>query len=188
VSQSSWIVDVRERLATPPPVALATEGARHAVVVPLFVDGGELWLLLRGSSGDELVPGAATLPQSPIAAGEEPWPAAQRAAAAFGVDAAVLPLGMLDHLPDPSGDVVVPCVAAVRAPARENGPPAATTALVRLPLRAARSPSLLEERRAVVRGVETWVTVGHFGPVKLAGAEVEIVELLLERMFRGGAL
>ncbi len=61
----------------------------------------------------------------------------------------------------------------------------AGTELVRLPLRAARAPSLLEERRVAVRGVETWVTVGHFGPVKLAGGELEIVELLLERLFRG---
>ena len=57
---------------------------------------------------------------------------------------------------------------------------------VRLPLRAARVPSLLEERLVPVRGAEAWVTVGHFGPVKLAGAELEIVELLLERLFRDG--
>jgi hypothetical protein len=94
---------------------------------------------------------------------------------------------MLDSVPEPSGDVVIPCVAATPAPPRANGAPIAAASLVRLPLRAARAPHLLEERRVVVRGVETWVTIGHFGPVKLAGGELEMVELLLERLFgRGG--
>ena len=90
---------------------------------------------------------------------------------------------MLDTVPDPTGDVV----DAVRggghgAAARRRSAPGTP---IRLPLRAARAPSLLEERLVAVHGVETWVTVGHFGPVKLAGAELEIVELLLERLFRG---
>ncbi len=92
---------------------------------------------------------------------------------------------MLDSVPDPSG--------RRRHSVRRGGAGAAsrrrraTSARppIRLPLRAARAPSLLEERRVALRGVETWVTVGHFGPVKLAGGELEIVELLLERLFRG---
>jgi hypothetical protein len=182
---ASWIVELRERLATPPPVGLATEGARQAALVPLFVDGGELWLVFQAAANGH-VPGAAALPVSPILPGEEPWEAAERCAAAIAVDpASLLRLGLLDTMPDPSGDVTLPCVAAVPAPPRDGGSRPAPP-LVRLPLRAARAPSLLEERRVVIRGVETWVTVGHFGPVKLAGGEVEIVELLLERLFRGG--
>jgi hypothetical protein len=183
VTEGSWIVEMRDRLATPPPMGLATEGVRQAALVPMFVDGGELWTMFPGTSA--VVPGAATLPLSPILAGEEPWDAAGRCAAAFGADsAALLRLGMLDSVPDPSGDVLVPCVAAVPAPPRDDDARSAA-ALIRLPLRAARAPSLLEERSVAVRGVETWVTIGHFGPVKLAGGELEIVELLLERLFRG---
>jgi hypothetical protein len=182
----SWIVEMRTRLATPPPMALATEGARVAALVPLFVDEGELWMLLRGPDGEEPVPGAATLPRAPILDGEDPWQAAPRSAAAVGGDAAtLLPLGQIDHLPDPSGDVVIPCVAVVPPPPRD-APARPSLPLVRLPLRAARAPSLLEERRIRIRGVDTWITVGHFGPVKLAGADVEILELLLERLFRDG--
>jgi hypothetical protein len=183
VTQSSWIVQLRERLSAPPPVGIATEGTRQAALVPLFVEGGELWLLLRRTE-DELVPGAATLPLSPILPGEEPWTAAERCAPEVGADpAALLRLGLLDSVPEPSGDVLIPCVAAVPAPPPGNGGPLPAASLVRLPLRAARAPSLLEERRVVLRGVETWVTVGHFGPVKLAAGEVEMVELLLERVF-----
>ena len=183
MSQSSWIVEMRDRLATPPPMGLATEGVRQAALVPLFVDGGELWTMFHGTS--DVVPGAATLAHSPLLPGEEPWDAADRCAAAIGADpAALLRLGLLDSVPDPSGDVVIPCVAAVPAPPRDDDARRAA-ALVRLPLRAARAPSLLEERRVALRGVETWVTIGHFGPVKLAGGELEIVELLLERLFRG---
>jgi hypothetical protein len=200
VTQASWIVEMRERLSTPPPMGLATEGARQAALVPLFVDGGELWVLFpglgwrapghprfgRGDPSAELVPGAAALPRAAIGAGEEPWEAAERCAAVVGAEPpALLRLGMLDSLPDPSGDVVMPCVAAVPAPPRGDQA-GHGVAMVRLPLRAARAPSLLEERRVSVRGVDTWVTVGHFGPVKLAGVEVEVVELLLERLFRDG--
>jgi hypothetical protein len=185
LTQTSWFVSLRERLATPPPMGLATEGARQAALVPLFVDGGELWLVFQAAANAH-VPGAASLPVSPIVHGEEPWDAAERGAAAIGAEpAALLRLGMLDSVPDPSGDVTLPCVAAVPAPPRDGGERPAP-GLVRLPLRAARAPSLLEERRVTIGGVETWVTVGHFGPVKLAGAEVEIVELLLERLFRDG--
>ena len=185
MTQMSWIVDMRERLAVPPPRGLATEGARQAALVPLFVDGGELWVLLS-RTGEELVPGAATLQSSPILPDEEPWQAAERCAAAIGADpATLLRLGMLDAVPEPSGDVWTPCVAAIKAPANGDEIRRAGTP-VRLPLRAARAPSLLEERLVSVHGAETWVTVGHFGPVKLAGAELEIVELLLERLFREG--
>ena len=181
----SWIVDMRERLATPPPMGLATEGARQAALVPLFVDGGELWVLLSRTDR-ELVPGSASLHSSPILPGEEPWQAADRCAVSVGDDpAAILRLGMLDAVPEPSGDVVIPCVAAVPAPKDGDGIQR-VGAVVRLPLRAARVPSLLEERLVPVRGAEVWVTLGHFGPVKLAGAELEIVELLLERLFRDG--
>jgi hypothetical protein len=185
VTQTSWIVEVRARLASPPPATLATEGPKEVALVPLFVEGGELWLRLVGPTGDELVPGSSTLPSEPIASGgEEPWHAAARAAARLGLDAAsVLRLGVLDQVPSPVGDVVVPCVAAVPPPAPDE-PPGAARPLVRLPLVAARAPHLLEERRALVRGVETWVTVAHFGPVKLAGAEVEIVGRLLERLYQ----
>lgn len=95
----------------------------------------------------------------------------------------VLRLGTLDHVPSPLGDVIVPCVATVPPPAHDDAPRSSGPALVRLPLRAACTPTLLEERPAVIRGVETWVTVAHFGPVKLAGVEVEAVGLLLERLF-----
>jgi hypothetical protein len=131
------------------------------------------------------MPGAATLPERPLGGGDDPWPAAESCAAGMGAEpATLLRLGILDHLPSPVGDVVVPCVAAIPPPPPPgDGAPRPGAPLVRLPLRAARTPSLLEERRAVLRGVEAWMTVAHVGPVKLAGVEVEIVELLLERLF-----
>jgi hypothetical protein len=181
VTPSSWILEVRARLQAPPPTALPTEGAAQAALVPLYVENGELWLLLAGATGDELVPASATLPTAPIETGADPWPAAERSASRLGVEPqSVLRLGLLDQLPSPLGDVVVPCVAAVPAPSADGAAAAPTS---RLPLSAGRAPSLLEERRAVLRGLETWVTVAHFGPIKLAGVEVEILELLLERLF-----
>jgi hypothetical protein len=185
VTRASWILEVRERLASPPPQALATEGARLAKLVPLFVDAGELWLLLLGPTGEELLPGASTLPEAPVDRGEDPWLAAERCAARMALEpATLLRLGTLDQVPSPAGDVVTPCVAATPPPERSGTARSAAPPLVRLPLRAARTPSLLEERLTVVRGVETWVVVAHVGPVKLAGAEVEIVGRLLERLFQ----
>ena len=111
---------MRARLATPPPMGLATEGA-----------GRRRWCRCSSTAASSgrcsmrterrVVPGAATLQLSPILAGEEPWDAAERCAAAIGADpAALLRLGMLDSVPDPSGDVWIPCVAAIPAPPRDG--------------------------------------------------------------------
>jgi hypothetical protein len=184
VTKASWILDVRERLASPPPAALAAEGARLAKLVPLFVDAGELWLLLLGPTGKELLAGASTMPEAPVDRGEDPWVAAERGASRMALEpATLLRLGMLGQVSSPAGEAVIPCIAATPPPALSAGARSVTAPLVRLPLRAARTPSLLEERLMKVRGVETWVVVAHVGPVKLAGAEVEILGLLLERLF-----
>ena len=45
---ASWIEEVRSRLESPPPRRLAAREAREAaVLVPLFVEAGQLWTILK---------------------------------------------------------------------------------------------------------------------------------------------
>ena len=113
----SWITEIRERLAAPPPRRLAASDLRPAaVLVPLYVDAGELWTILTKRTD--------TLPshRSQIAfpgggrdLKEDPWGAAVREAhEEIGLEPkTVLHLGELDEGETPAGFRVIPCVGAV---------------------------------------------------------------------------
>ena len=48
----SWILELRKRLASPPAARLPPNEARQAaVLVPLYVQRGELWTMLTRRSG-----------------------------------------------------------------------------------------------------------------------------------------
>ena len=147
-------------------------------LVPLYVDGGQIWVLLsRSGSPSE----GASFPSTSLTNGEEMWAGAQRAGATLDIDVdRMMPLGELDQVETPTGEVLVPCVAVVPPPdadgygSRERAP---------LPLVAAKTPSLVEERSVKVGDQEVWFRLAHIGPIKLAGAGVDILENLLERVF-----
>ncbi len=178
----SWILEVRKLLAEIPIRPIATEGERHAALVPLFVENGQLWILLQRSSLNEAARGGAVFAQAPLT-GDDPWQSAEEAAAEVGTDTStVLKLGQLDDVETIQGEILTPCVGAVPAPATDSP---ATADLVRLPVVAARSPQLIEERQVAVGDHEAWFRIAHVGPAKLAGPEVDIVEDLLDRLFQG---
>lgn len=184
MTTQSWILEARSRLASPPPRSLSTEGPRHAALVPLFVDGGDLWVLLRRPPEEGLVPGRAVFPATPLD-GDEPWAGIEQAAGLLpGLDAnTLLRLGRLDDVSTVRGDVVVPCVGAI--PTLGEVTTGNESDLAPLPLVAARIPQLIEERSSEVAGEEVWFRVVHIGPVKLADAEAEILDNLLARLFSG---
>ena len=77
---SSWILQVRQRLASPPPARLAPGEARQAsVLVPLYVDAGQLWTVLTRRTED--LPhhrGQIAFPGGGREIGEDAWDAALR--------------------------------------------------------------------------------------------------------------
>lgn len=175
---TSWILDVRRRLAAAPALEPVVAGsARRALLVPLFVDAGGLWALLREGAGGE-----AEFPGAPLAAGEDAWEAAARAAAETGLPAAaVLRLGELEPLEPPEGGLALPCVGAVPTPAAlaasDNG------GFLRLPLVALRSSTLVEELEVESpAGDRRRVRALHVGGRRLWGTAVWVLEDLLERL------
>jgi 8-oxo-dGTP pyrophosphatase MutT (NUDIX family) len=189
----SWITQVRSRLASPPPERLAgarvgEQTRRAAILVPLYVDAGGLWVLLTRRS--EELPhhrGQIAFPGGALETGEDAWAAALREShEELGIDPKrVLPLGMLDELETPTGFTMQPCVGAVPYPV-ETTPSAREVAEVfALPLVAVANPQLVERRPVLVDGVQREVTVFYIGGRQIWGATALVLSNLLERLDLG---
>lgn len=182
----SWIVDVRQRLAEPPPERLPIgEARRAAVLVPLYVDAGALWVVLTRRA-EELPHHRSQIafPGGALEPGEEPWPGALREAQEeIGLDPRrVLHLGHLDEEETPTGFNVLPCVGAVPHPV-ETRPNASEVAEVfALPLLAIANPQLVERRAVLLDGVERELTIFHVGGRQIWGVTATILWNLLERL------
>jgi 8-oxo-dGTP pyrophosphatase MutT (NUDIX family) len=183
--ETSWILDVRRRLAAHPArQPLVAEPDRRAVLVPLQVDAGELWTTLvqpaaaRAGGGDE-----PAFPGGAIRADEEAWAAAVRGAAAqAGVDPrTVLRLGELDDLESPAGGLVAPCVGALPRGA-ETRPGPGVAEIFRVPLSAFANPRMVEEREVAFADGIRRVRAYHLGNRLIWGVAAHILEDLLDRL------
>jgi 8-oxo-dGTP pyrophosphatase MutT (NUDIX family) len=185
-----WIVELRGRLAAPPPERLSgAEMGEHvrraAVLVPLYVDAGSLWVLLTRRAED--LPyhrGQIAFPGGALETGEDPWRAALRESEEeIGLDPKkVMPLGMLDEVATPTGFRMLPVVGAVPYPV-ETRPAAREVAEVfALPLSAVANPSLVERRTVLVDGAPRELTVFHVGGRQIWGATAVVLANLLERL------
>ena len=167
----SWILEVRSRLSTPP--ANRQEGeaeSRFTILVPLYVDAGELWVLLgEGEDGASVFYGRSVQESS------DGWKEAREASQDLGLEpASVLRLGELDELGTPQ-ERLSTWVGAVPAVRSEDLPKGSFT----LPLRALSSPSLVEERDGP-GGIP--LRVLHLGRRRLWGLPLWVLELLLTRL------
>ena len=184
--RKSWILDVRDRLASPPPRRLPASDLRQAaVLVPLYVDAGELWTVLTKRTD--------TLPshRSQIAfpgggreLKEDPWAAATREAhEEIGLNpATVLHLGELDEGETPAGFRVIPCVGAIPFPFQAEPNAAEIAEVFSLPLSAFANPKLVEERPVTFNGVERTLRVYHVGRRQIWGLTARILQNLLVRL------
>jgi hypothetical protein len=180
----SWITELRGRLGAPPPRRLAGEGARAAVLVPLFVDAGALWVLLgRRSRPSPLHAGDTALAGRRLEEGEEEWDAAAEAAEkGLGIDQRLLlPLGALDEVMAASGMRITPWVAAVPHGV-ETEPGDGIEEVFGVPLFVVADPRMREEREVEVDGSSRRVTVLHLGRRTVWGVVAEILLELLERL------
>lgn len=183
---ASWIVEVRQRLAVPPPQRLPpSETRRAAVLVPLYVDAGGLWVLLtRRAAGLPYHRDQIAFPGGSLEPGEEAWAGALRETAEeIGLEPQrVLRLGLLDEEETPTGFRVQPCVGAVPYPV-ETRPAAGEVAEVfALPLDAVANPQLVERRQVLVNGHPHELTIFHVGGRQIWGATATILMNLLERL------
>lgn len=182
----SWITEIRERLVSPPPRRLAASDLRPAaVLVPLYVDAGELWTILTKRTD--------TLPshRSQIAFPgggrdfkEDPWGAAMREAhEEIGLDPkTVLRLGELDEGETPAGFRVIPCVGAVPRTFQAQPDAGEIAEVFSLPLTAFSNPQLVEERAVKIDGVERMLRIYHVGGRQIWGLTARILQNLLVRL------
>jgi 8-oxo-dGTP pyrophosphatase MutT (NUDIX family) len=188
--RQSWITEVRRRLASPPPERLSPAQVsetvrRAAVLVPLYVDAGALWVLLTRRAED--LPyhrGQIAFPGGSLEPGEDPWAAALRESEEeIGLDPKkVLPLGMLDETATPTGFTMLPWVAAVPYPVETKLAAREVAEVFALPLSAVANPQLIERRTVLVDGQPRDLTVFHVGGRQIWGATALVLMNLLERL------
>jgi hypothetical protein len=182
----SWILDVRQRLESPPPRPASGAVSRLVVVVPLFVVDASLCTLFtvhRRAERD-----AATglgLLGAPLEPGEERWAGGARVARLqLGLDAAkVLRLGDLDPVAGLEGSEILPGVAAVPVPGAGEEPSSLAPGLLAAPLVALRRSAerLLEETGEVYPVLRLEASADE-PAAELWGPPASIVANLLERL------
>jgi len=182
----SWITEVRDRLASPPPRRLLPSDLRQAaVLVPIYVDAGELWTVLT-KRADNL---PSHRGQVAFAGGgrefkEDPWAAATREAhEEIGLNpATVLELGALDEEESPAGFRVIPCVGAIPFSFKAEPNAAEIAEVFSLPLSAFADPKLVEERPVNFDGVVRDLRIYHIGRRQIWGLTARILQNLLIRL------
>ncbi len=185
-ARQSWILALRERLASPPPRRLPVSELRQAaVLVPLYVEAGELWTVLTKRTD--------TLPshRSQIAfpgggreLKEDPWAAALRETQEeIGLDPrVVLKIGELDEVESPMGFRVIPCVGAIPYPHQLEPSEAEIAEVFNLPLTAFANPRLVEEREVLINGMKRNILIYHIGNRQIWGMTARILQNLLVRV------
>lgn len=186
MSREGWLQELRRRLESPPPRRLpAGEGRDAAVLVPLFVDAGEIWTLLTERSID--LPhhkGQIAFPGGGRELGEDMWQAALREAEEeVGLaPASVVRLGELDQAETPTGYRIVPCVGAIPqafAPRIDRGE---ISEVFSLPLTALARPNLIEDHVVSIDGVDRSLRIYHVGRRQVWGLTARILQNLLRRL------
>jgi 8-oxo-dGTP pyrophosphatase MutT (NUDIX family) len=182
----SWIAEVRARLEDPPPKRLQPSEARQAaVLLPLYVEGGQLWTVLTKRT--ETLPqhrGQVAFAGGGSEAGEDPWAAALREAEEeIGLAArTVLRLGQLDELATPSGFRIVPCVGAVPYPLALRPNPDEIEEVFTAPLAVLADPNLVEDREVKINGRRRTLRIYHYGRWQIWGATARMLQGLLARL------
>jgi len=188
-ANASWIEEVRARLAEPPPTRLpVSEARRAAVLVPLYVDGGELWTVLTRRA--ETLPhhrGQVAFPGGGRETGEDDWGAALRESEEeIGLPSkAVLRLGTLDEVGSPVGFRIVPVVGAIPNAFEATPSPDEIDEVFSAPIAALAHPSLVEEREVLLNGQARALRIYHVGRHRVWGVTARIVHNLLERLGLG---
>lgn len=184
---SPWIEELRGRLSSPSPRRLPVqEGRQAAVLVPLYVDSGELWTLLT-KRAEELPHHRSqfAFPGGGRELGEDPWAAALRETQEeIGLDPkSVLRLGELDEVrTDSSGFSIVPCVGAVPFPVKTELNREEIAEVFAVPVTAFANPRLVEDLPVSIDGRERMLRIYHIGNRRIWGLTATILKNLLRRL------
>lgn len=181
-----WIQEVRSRLVKPPPGRLPHSDDRQAaVLVPLYVNAGELWTVLtRRSQELRHHSGQIGFPGGGLESGEDLWQGALREAREeIDLDThGVLQLGNLDEQHSSAGYRVVPCVGAVPFPLEIEADGGEIEDVFSIPLTACANPQWVEEREITLNDKPHWIRIYHVGRHQIWGMTARVIENLLQRL------
>lgn len=183
----TWVHELRGHLETPAPRRLPEEapGRPAAVLVPMFVEAGQLWVLLtRRAESLSNHAGQISFPGGGREAEENAWQTALRETEEeIGLPAhRVLQLGRLDEVYAEVSDYrIVPCVGAVPQPLEPvlNGE---VEEVLRVPLLAFADVKVVEDRIVQWRGEDRQIRIYHVGRHPVWGLTARIVQNLLQRL------
>lgn len=182
----SWIVQLSNRLSSPVPQRLPAGGGRAAaVLVPLYVEAGALWVLLTHRAASlSKHRNQIAFPGGTLDSGETPWQAALREAREeVGlVPQGVLQLGQLDEIESTTGFRVTPCVGGLPAGFELRINPDEIADTFRVPLSALANPRMIEDRTVRLDGKQRVIRVYHVGTRQIWGVTARILRNLLERL------
>ncbi len=182
----TWIHELRQRLESPPPRRLPPDEARPAaVLVPLFVEAGQLWTMLTKRAKD--LPhhrGQIAFPGGGQELGEDAWSAALRESREeLGWEPGrILRLGQLDEVSSPAGFRIVPCVGAVPVPIAVEASAGEIEEVFSVPLLALTEVKAVEERAVEIDGQRRALRVYHVAGRQVWGLTARILQNLLERL------
>lgn len=187
-----WLEEVERLLAGAP--VLRRPPAKglvpSAVLVPLYVAGGQLWVLLTRRTdtlpkhaGQYAFPGGVR-----EEADEDEVAAALREAhEEIGLDpSSVVVLGHLDDLQTPTGFLISPVVGAIPFPLKVRPASEEVAAVVQVPFSYLANPVVVEEQELEISGERVVSPVYHYRNHRIWGATARILADLIGRL-TGGA-
>lgn len=182
----SWITEIRARLEQPAPKRLPPSDTRQAaVLIPVYVDAGQLWTLLTKRT-DHLPThkGQIAFAGGSLEEGEDAWQGALREAhEEIGIEPkSVLKLGTLDEAETPAGFRVTPCVGVVPYPVETVINEGEIDEVFAVPLSALANPELVEDRTVLIDDEEKMIRIYHVGRRQIWGLTARIIQNLLLRM------
>lgn len=186
-----WLEEV-ERLLAAAPVRrspLAKGFVPSAVLVPLYVAAGQLWVLLTRRTdtlpkhaGQYAFPGGVR-----EEADEDEVAAALREAhEELGLDpSTVVVLGHLDDLRTPTGFLISPVVGAIPFPLTVQPASEEVAAVVQIPFAYLANPEVVEEQELEIAGERVVSPVYHYRNHRIWGATARILADLIGRLTGG---
>jgi len=183
-----WLEEVERLLAARPVRRCSPERklTRAAVLVPLYVNAGELWLLLtRRAAGLPNHAGQMAFPGGVREDGDEDEvdTALRETHEELGVrPATVMVLGHLDDVLTPSGFVISPVVGALPFPLEVTPSGEEIESVVPIPFHTLANPRLVEYQELMVDGEVMVSPVFHYHGHRVWGATARMIADLVARL------